>query len=83
MMSNDILQNFEPIGGYLVENPPFMGNAIGEDHIKGGDPVSGHDQQMFTQIINVPDLSPMKDRDFLEFRTQQDIGSHKDLTFRF
>src|SRR5512139_3552142 len=80
MMNNDILQNFKPVGGYLVENSPFMGNAIGEEHIEGGNPVSDHDQQMSTQIITIPDLSPMKDWDFLEFRSQQHIGSHKELS---
>jgi hypothetical protein len=65
---HDFPKGREPVGGYLVEDLPLMGDTVGQHYIEGGYPVRGHDQQMCTQVIDVPHFAPMEERDLLELR---------------
>jgi hypothetical protein len=65
---HDFPKGGEPVSGYLVEDPSLMRDAVGQYYVKGGYPVRGHDQQMCTQVIDVPHFAPMQERDLLELR---------------
>jgi hypothetical protein len=52
----------EPESRKLVKNPSFVRDATGQDNIEGGDAVGRHNEKFIIQIVNVPDLTPPKQR---------------------
>lgn len=57
MALNDTFQQLEPEDRELSENAPFVRDLIGQDVVKGRDAVCGHQQQLVSQVIEVPHLA--------------------------
>ena len=75
-MGDDFFQSLEPEGGNLVQHPPFVGNAVGQNDIEGRDAIRSHDQKAVPQIVDVPDLSAVQKGYPLNFRLQKNLGFH-------
>ena len=61
MVSNDVLAKIKPEKGKGSEDSPFLWNATGDDHIEGRNPVGSHDEELVTQVINIPHLSSFEE----------------------
>ncbi len=57
VMGNDISQFFEPKQGKLREDAALIGNRRGQDHVKCGQAVRGHNQQVAVNLVNVADFA--------------------------
>ena len=57
MVRNDIGHPVEPEDRDLVEDLAFLGDAFVHDHVEGGKPIGGHEQQVLTQVVDVTDFA--------------------------
>ena len=49
-MIANIVESLEPERGNLIQHCAFVGNRIGKDHVKGGDPIRDDKEQCLAQI---------------------------------
>ena len=57
MVGNNVLAKIKPEEGEGGEDPALLGDATGDDHIKGRNSVGSHDEELVIQVINIPHLS--------------------------
>ena len=49
----------EPEGGYLGEDPAFVGNAVGKNDIESGESVGGDHQEAVAKIVDIAHLAAL------------------------
>jgi hypothetical protein len=60
MVAHHLFQPAEPEERELGEDATLVGDASGQHHIVGAQPVGGDDQQPVAQVVHVPDLTPTR-----------------------
>ena len=60
MVGHDVAEEIEPEEGHLSEDAAFVGNALGEDAVEGGDAVGGDDEKVVTGSVNVANFAAGK-----------------------
>jgi hypothetical protein len=56
MVGNNITGETKPETGEGSKDFAFLGDSIGEYHIKGGNPVRGDDEKHIIQLVDIPHL---------------------------
>jgi hypothetical protein len=60
MIGHNVLEILKPEQGKLGQNRALVGDGIIHDHVKGGDSIRGHHQQMVAHLVEVTDLAAMQ-----------------------
>jgi hypothetical protein len=56
-MPDDVGELSEPEQRELRQHHALVGDAGGQHHVEGADPIRGHDEQPVTEVVDVPDLA--------------------------
>jgi hypothetical protein len=60
MVGNNITGETKPVNGEGSKDFALLGNTIGEDHIKGGNPVCSDDEKHIIQPVDISHLPLFK-----------------------